>query len=448
MTDVNVRDLLADLADSVDAPDLAGRVEVFQGDVTRPESFSTANVMWEFTSADDADMGFVVGQPQIVKMRTSAAGATATYKWYALVAGGVDNYLADSAGNFSASGNPSLFLLDLAKPSATGWLLGSNYFKITLPVNATLAATMAPGIVNFKAAFGSAGEVTYVYAGDLHGNLWKLDFRAAGSANWTTAGVAAFKTSGGNAYPLYIAKDGAGNVQPITMAPSLIAGETPGSVLVAFGTGKYLEAPDRSSAAQNSFYVVHDNGRTTPDGGAPDISVISGRGRLATGTVDASTGKVDVPAFVWGRAALDSDATQRSGWYFDYTSTGERQISAASLAGDVLVFGSLIPGSTGGTNVCGVTGGSGNEYRLNVDTGDGDFRVSTVGILGQPLVTEIASATSYSNTDSTGRRVRTMVSQVFNQGSGGISASAKQTTVSFAGRLSWRQINNYQDLKQ
>jgi len=391
-----------------------------------------------------------VGGARRTGSRTPGAGQgrPARRSAWALVASGVDNYLPDSAGNFSASGNPSLFLLDLAKPSATGWLLGSNYFKITLPVDATLAATTAPGIVNFKAAFGPGGEVTYVYAGDLHGKLWKLDFRAAGSANWTAAGVAAFKTSGGNAYPLYIAKDGAGNVQPITMAPSLIAGETPGSVYVAFGTGKYLEATDRSSAAQNSFYVVHDNGRSTADGGAPDLSVISGRARLAAGAVDGTTGKVNVPVFVWGRAASDTDATQRSGWYFDYTSSGERQISAASLAGDVLVFGSLIPGSTGGTNVCGVTGGSGNEYRLNVDTGDGDFRVSTVGILGQPLVTEIASATTYTKTDSTGRRVKITVSQVFNQGSGGISASDKQESKSYAGRLSWRQINNYQDLKQ
>lgn len=32
----------------------------------------SSNVMWEFTHADDADLGYVVGHPKIVKLRTEA----------------------------------------------------------------------------------------------------------------------------------------------------------------------------------------------------------------------------------------------------------------------------------------------------------------------------------------------------------------------------------------
>ncbi|MET3913642.1 type IV pilus assembly protein PilY1 [Variovorax sp. OAS795] len=431
----------------------AGGRGVFALDVTNPAAFDATKVMWEFTNADDADLGFVVGKPQILKMRTSAAGAAATYKWFALVASGVNNYVRDSAGVFSSTGRPALFILDLAKPAATAWTLGSNYYKVSLPVDTTLAQTVAPGVINFSAVPGAEREVTQVFAGDLHGKVWKLDFRPFGVSNWNIDKLSAFN-KGTDAspvpYPLFIAKDSTGKVQPISMAPALIAGKRGNSTYVAFGTGKYLEADDRSSTPQNTFYAVHDNGSTTPDASPAGASVISGRARLQAGTVDTTARTVAIAPFVWGRATSDADATQRSGWYFDYATSGEKQISNALLNGQTLIFGSLIPGSTGGASACGVSGGSGNEYRLDVDTGDGDYRVSTVGILGQPLVIELASSTE-TVSNSTGRRTRTITSQVIKQGSGGIDTASgsgdKTTKTIVAGRLSWRQINNYQDLK-
>ncbi|RYF40169.1 MAG: pilus assembly protein PilY, partial [Comamonadaceae bacterium] len=247
--------------------------------------------------------------------------------------------------------------------------------------------------------------------------MWKLDFRSHGATEWNMGQLSAFKSAGGNPIPLFVAKDGAGNVQPITMAPALVAatGNTAG-IQVAFGTGKYLEADDRSSTAQNSFYVVYDNGTATLDTTSGGTSVISGRARLRGGSINATTGAVSVSSFVWGRATSDTDATQRSGWYVDYGVSGERQVSGATLAGNTLVFGSLIPGASGDAAACGVSGGSGNEYRVNVDTGNGTRRVSTVGIFGQPLVVELESATSYTISDSTGRRTKTVTSQVINQG--------------------------------
>jgi type IV pilus assembly protein PilY1 len=423
----------------------AGGRGVFALDVTDPAAFAASKVMWEFTQADDRDMGFVVGRPQILRMRTSATGAAATYKTFAVVASGVNNYVSQN-GVFSPTGAPALFLLDLAKPPSAAWSLGSNYFKISFPVNATLAATTSPGIVNFEAVAGSQREATLIYAGDLHGNLWKLDFRPWGTANWSLAKLSAFVSGGGAPLPMYTARDAANNLQPITMAPAIIAGLRANSTYIAFGTGKYLEVDDRASVAKQSFYAIHDNATNVPDTTANATAAISGRGRLAMGTLDAATGALDVPVFVAGRAASDGDTTQRSGWYFDYPSSGERQVSVAQVTGNSLVFASLIPGTSANAGVCGATGGSGRDYVVNVDTGDGRTFISKVGILTAPIVLDSANLLESQST-GTGRRTRTITSQIISQGSGGFSQTTTQTRTIIAGRLSWRQINNYQDLR-
>lgn len=436
----------------------AGGRGVFALDITDPTAFGPSKVLWEFTQDDDRDMGFVVGRPQILRLRTSAANATtATYKWFAVVASGVNNYVSQNSV-FSTTGQPALFLLDLSKPVSTAWTLGANYYKISFPVNATLAAASAPGIVNFEGVAGAQRELTLLYAGDLHGNMWKLDFRPWGTTDWTLAKLSSFVSAGGTPLPLFTARSATGSVQPITMSPSIIAGQRSASMYVAFGTGKYLEADDRASSAPQSFYAIYDNATTTLDGGS-GAAAVSGRGRLAMGTFTAastgttgttttttSDGSIDVPAFTPGRATSDTDTTQRSGWYLDYPSSGERQITNAQLSGDILAFSSLIPGSAGAAAVCGVSGGGGRGYLLNIDTGDGDTFISKVGILGAPIVLDLANATE-STSNSTGRRLRTITSQVVSQGSSGFSQVTTTKRTVIAGRLSWRQINNYQDLK-
>ncbi|MGI4777787.1 MAG: pilus assembly protein [Janthinobacterium lividum] len=423
---------------------------VFALDVTNPTAFNASKVMWEFTQNDDADMGFVVGRPQILKLRTNAStAATPVYKWFAVVASGVDNYVNDGAGIYSTSGKPALFLIGLTGPTGPTtrrWIKNVDYFKVSFPVNETLAATVAPGMINFEATAGPQREVRYIFAGDLHGNMWKLDFSTGSTDDWNVLKLSPF-VKGNTPYPLYIAKNAAGVVQPISMAPTLVAGTRSTSIYVAFGTGKYLETDDRTSSASNSFYVINDNGTATFDD-ANGVAAVSGRGRLKQGAADTGTGVVSVGTFVWGRATSDGDTTQRSGWYYDYPVAGERQITGAVLSGSVLIFGSLIPGATGGANACGVSGGSGNEYRLGVDDGNGSYRVSRVGILGQPIVVDLAQ-TIEETSNSTGRRTRTITSQVVRQGSSGIDTGNTDQTkkIIVAGRLSWRQINNYNDLK-
>ncbi|WP_162575029.1 pilus assembly protein [Variovorax sp. PBL-H6] len=436
----------------------AGGRGVYALDVTDPSTFSAANVMWEFTPADDIDpndsnysLGNVVGRPEILKFRTSAPDASPTFKWFAVVASGVNNYVPDSEGRFSETGKPAVYLLDLAKQPGAAWSLGTNYYKISFPTDSALSATKPTGVVNFKAALGAQQEVTKLFVGDLHGKLWKLDFRPHGSSNWNIGKLSAFNAGSDTSpqpYPLYVAKDASGGVQPISAAPMLVRGEGKESIYVAFGTGKYLEAADRASTGGNSFYVIHDDGTKDPDGGtSPVTSAITDRGRLKAGTFNSTTGALDVLPFVWGRATSDTDSTQRSGWYFDFPDTGERQVSGISLAQDTLIFSSLKPDASATTSTCGAGGGTGREYLINVDTGDGNSTASTVGLLGESIAMTIESATTSTTTDSTGRRRRVIKTQTLTQGSLGVKAQSAVTSEQIAGRLSWRQVYNYQDLK-
>lgn len=156
---------------------------------------------------------------------------------------------------------------------------------------------------------------------------------------------------------------------------------------------------------------------------------------------------LDVAPFVWGRATSDADSTQRSGWYFDFPSAGERQVSNISLVKDTLIFSTLTPDATVTASTCAAGGGTGREYRINVDTGDGASAVSIVGLLGESMAMRIESATTSTKTDSTGRRHRVITTQTFSQGSLGVTTTQTLTTEEIAGRLSWHQIHNYQELK-
>ena len=423
---------------------------VYALDVTDPTAFATTStgnskILWEFTDKHDVDMGNVIGRPQILKMNIAAGGSTPDYRYFAVVASGVNNQAAD--GNASTTGQPALFFLRLDKPKATAWQLGTNYFKVKFPV-ITTDSSLPSGLANFTVRLGIAGEVTYLYSGDLQGNLWKLDFRATSAASWNLDSLSFFKNSG-SAIPMFVAKDGATtpNRQPITMAPALTFGPNRG-IIVSVGTGRYLSAADNAAPFKvQSMYSVFDNNSATPDSTSSPTVAISGRGRLQAGTVTSTA--ITFSGFTWGRPATDATTPERAGWYFDFynsgttttvTGTGERQISGLGVLAGRLIFGSVIPAVTSCDN------GTGNLYVVDTLSGNGTATVSDVGILGEPFLTRVGYSTLYVS-DPTGSRKETTRYQIIKQGSGGLGTQPSQTISSTPGRLSWREISNYQDVR-
>ena len=428
----------------------AGGRGVFALDVTNPSSFDASKVLWEFTQSDDVDLGYVVGKPKIVKIRTSARGVgPATYKWFAAVPSGVNNYVPDASNRYSATGNPALFLLDLSKPVGQTWILGTNYFKIVLPVDATLSTTMATGLINFSAGLGAFGDVKDMFMGDLHGRVWKLDFdkpNGPGSSGWTMASLTGY-SSGSGPMPLFKAIDTNNRVQPITVSPLLARGEGPYTTYVTFGTGKYLEASDKSSPVVNSLYSIYDNSELTSADSGGATSIVKGRSRLQARVFNAATQTTTGASFRWGRPTSDSDMTRRSGWFADFPEPGEREVSEGVVFGNTYVLGALIPATSGSPSACAAPGGSGREWNINIDTGLANTKISVVGVLGKPLVLDVPSTTVNSPYDNTGKQRKTITSVVVQQGSTGLGSSTKLTQEVIIGRLSWRQINNYLDLK-
>lgn len=427
----------------------AGGQGVFAIDVSDPTSFGSgagnSKILWEFTDRDDVDLGNVVGKPQILKVNVAAGSASPSYKYFAVVASGVNNYAVD--GRNSLTAEPALFFLDLGKPKSDSWSLNGNYYKVKFPVRTN---AIASGLIGFSARAGNSGELSTLYAGDLQGNLWKLDFTKTPASSWSLDTLTAFKKSG-VALPMYVARDGSGstNLQPISMEPALVFGPNR-SLVVAFGTGKFLEVGDIAAPYNaQSVYAVLDNGSNTVDSVGTTEAAIAGRPRLMGGTMTGTT--VDIPAFNWGRPSTDNSSTSRAGWYFDFplsattatpvvAGTGERQISNFAVLAGKLVFGSVIPAQNSCDN------GSGNLYILDFLTGDGTGTISSVGILGEPFVMQLGSS-SKDSTDSTRMRRQSSRWQIILQGSAGVAAPPSVTTNSVSGRLGWREISNYQELK-
>lgn len=418
-----------------------GAQGVYALDVTNPSTFTKDNVMWEFTDRDHPAMGNVIGSPRIVKIRTTNSSVTpAVYKWYAVVASGVNNYAADAYPNTASNSNPSIFLLDLSfKPLASsGWVEGTNFWRIELPQTST---AIAKGLAGFTVTTNfNTSALESLYAGDMQGNVWKLDFSLNGGNNLgtnATTNLTKFNLGGGST-PFFIAKDSANNLQPITGEPVVTNGFS-GNKLVSLGTGKFLEASDTvvPLATGASFYTLLDQDK---------VQVID-RSKLQTATLD-SAGNLDVPSFTYGYPTTASPSL-RMGWYFDFDkSIAERQVSDITPVPGKLFFASLYP--TKGS--CGE--GGGRLYALNTLTGDGTSEESKVGILAAPLVVDLGSLASSTPRETSGKRFGSTRYGVITQGSRGMQVASGPATgggytgISLANSwLSWRQINNYQEEK-
>ena len=413
----------------------AGGQGLYALDVTNPTSFSRSNVMWEFTDRDSPEMGNVIGTPKILKMRTSALNATPAYKYYAVVASGANNYRAD--GFASATGNPSIFIIDLSRkpsdfPTERPWTEGTNFWRIELPQTST---AIAKGLVGFTTVENfQTGATESLYAGDLQGNVWKLDFSLKGTGSLTSnaaTNFTAFNFKVNTSTKFFIAIDSAGTAQPISSEPVISNGFF-NSKLVSFGTGKYLEVRDTSvpSNVTNTFYTLLDKS-----------AAVVGRSALQAGSVSTS-GTVTVPPFVYNTSVT---GTSTVGWYVDLDrSIGERQISDITGAFGQLFFGTLFP--TKGS--CGE--GGGKFYAVNALTGNGISELSKVGILAAPLILEIGN-TALTNSDTSGQRTAMRKIAVITQGSKGLNVAATGGGgLSYSqqvGRVSWRQLNNFQENK-
>lgn len=401
---------------------------VFALDVTTPESFGAQHVLWEFTDADDAQMGNVITQPALVKLRVppTTAGGAYTYKWFVVVGSGYNNYAAD--GNSTSTGAQALFFLSVDKQPADSWQLGTNYFKVSLPIAST---AIANGLSNPGFYTGPAGEATVIVAGDLQGNVWKFDLSAGIS---TTNLQSAVFLNGGTPQPLFVATDSSGTRQPITTQPQVVEANSSGYMVVV-GTGKFVEPTDTTSAGTQTIYGIWDSLETSSSSfTVPRTSLYQRSATLSGSSVNIST-----TTFVFGK-----NTGQYRGWYLDMPATRERIAVDPALGIGIVAFVAAIPEGTCSGD------GTNRKYCLNpvYGTNQGCSTAVNPGLPSSPKIIQYElEDSSYTARTPTGRRNVTIEQKVINSstkittaGNPLVSSSTVQSITIPAGRISWREL--------
>jgi len=211
-------------------------LDITQGNFDNNEVDAKSTFMWEFTDQDDADLGFTFTEPKIMQLNDG--------KFYAVVTSGYNNSVASDSSDtaISSTGDAVVFLIDLE----TGQLAHKLSTGVgTITQNGTDSVNGIAEISGVDVNFDN--KTDYLYAGDLFGNLWKFDVSSDDDADWSIASI-------------FEAKDDEGTAQPITAKITPVFLEDRALVMLLFGTGKYLEAEDATSAKTSlqTFYGIKD----------------------------------------------------------------------------------------------------------------------------------------------------------------------------------------------
>ena len=415
----------------------AGGRAVFALDVTDPvTSFSGTNVLWEFSNANDVDLGYTLAQPSVVRLQDGT--------WAVIVANGYD----------SDNGHAVLFVLN----AQTGAVL-QKISTVDASGLGTANGLSSPVAVDTNNDL----MVDTVYAGDLHGNLWKFDVSGT---------VGSYPTPSG---PLFVACTAApctaANRQPITGKPNVGAVGAAGTdqnnagFMVYFGTGQYFATGDNSVGANpqvQTFYGLWDNGTAITDRASLQMQTITYEGTATTVGGTATTNPIVVVSqnsLCYAATSTGCSASSvKKGWALDLLSSagvaqGERVVSFPIVRQGFVLFSTLIPNpnqcSFGGTShffeVSALSGGAAttapfgtngngvvdNNDLVTVTIGGVSSTVAAsgidlgIGIINTPAVIEASTVGYKYFSGSTGN-----TATVTNRGGGG----------SASGRQSWRQL--------
>ena len=361
----------------------------FALDVTEPpeasdsESTIASKVLWEFSDADDADLGYSFSTPIIAPVKGSSYSSTAPLqnaRWVVIFGNGYNNSEAD--GHASTTGHACLYILD----AMTGTLLK----KIDTGVGSTTNPNglASPAVVDVDGDF----LADYVYAGDLQGNLWKFDLTSTSISNWDVA----YHDDDGNPEPLFQATDPDGNPQPITVMPEVtlhpehskigfvrdhlgnLTVDFLNTYMVYFGTGRYIYETDINDTQIQTFYGIWDRGESL---GTFDRSSNTPLLLQQTITVDSTSFATPVRIvsdnrISWYITNEDGDPViHHLGWYEDLSvngvAEGERVVDDPIVRHGRVIYVTFIPTD----NPCAY---GGESWLMEVDYENGGMLSTTV----------------------------------------------------------------------
>jgi type IV pilus assembly protein PilY1 len=402
----------------------AGGAGFFALDVTRPGEFKVTSVLWEFTAADanrnlkgvtKSDLGASTTQPRIARTKNNGES------WFAVFGNGYNSTTTPTHGQ------AVLFVARLGK-AGSGWTSADLYKIVLSDTNDTDNGLSTPTLVDYD----RDGFVDFIYAGDLQGNLWRIDARNADPDAWT--GKKLFATNTGTP-----ASSQPG--QRITTAPQ-VTRHPNGGLIIMFGTGKYLETSDVSTIPDTqALYGVID---ADPTAAAVTTQNYTNLNKV---TIVGKTLPVAGPS--------ESQCQVDKGWYANLNSgaapEGERNVFDGALVAGTLFMPTLVPSA----DVC-YGGGKSYLYSINPFSGCASGTAladETVGIQSTPRFIAIQPAPLGLNsstgggktieTDEAGRQTTKLrVILLGNTDGKPVSVGSQQgrdLSVS-SGRLSWREI--------
>lgn len=288
----------------------AGGKSIYALDVTNPASITSettlaSNVKWEFT---DTYLGLTYSQPFIAYTNVTGSNFVVFF----------------GNGYNNSNAKPYLYAVN----AQTGALLTRIDLCASVTPNPCNAAL--PNGLSSPVAINSGGALSLpddtVYAGDLQGNLWKVNISSANPTNWTVQ-------------LLFQARDSLSNPQPITTAPVVsLHPDFPRDLgtIVYFGTGQLLGTPDLSTTGVQTFYGVWDK---------PGLSSVLLRSNLAQQTLSAPTAG---PSGTIVRTVSSTPINWGSqyGWYENLSISGERVVANPRLENQAVVFTTYVPNTS------------------------------------------------------------------------------------------------------
>ncbi len=356
-------------------------------------------MLWEQFGAGDNDLGHILGKPVIAQMNNG--------EWAVIVGNGYA----------SSSGTAALYIYRL--------------------VDGTLLRKLNTGVTSDNGMATPSvwddngdGKIDWIYAGDLKGNVWRIDVNAANASQWDFR-----DKQGNNPQPFFTAKDASGNPQPITAPIGIAVNTKIGSVgegrrFLLFGTGSYFRTGDAGDKSQQTWY------------GLIDDTVISGRNELTARSVAQQAFFDNKPVRTFSEAVV-GDMNGKKGWYLDFpANTGERIVTQTRvITNSVVPFAiasSIIPsedpcqaGGRGYLNVIDPFTGSRlttgvidvNDNRDFADDKIGSSFIGSVDLgVGMPTTPNLTT------------------SRIVVPGTTGLDSVAIRITQRNIGRLNWREI--------
>ncbi len=410
------------------------------------EGNASSIAMWEFTDADDRDLGYTYTTPYMMKMNNG--------KWMVAFGNGHNNTEAD--GNASLTGDAILFLLDIETGGKSG---SGTKIKLSTGVG-TADDPLGLGRPNALADIVAIDtnqdyKVDYIYAGDYFGNLWKFDVSDADPNNWSV-----WRDSSNNPTPLFVARSPSGEPQPITFAPVIQAHTKKKGYLVYVGTGSYIQTGDVSDNTVQSIYGIWDRFESNINTITRDYLLEQSLLEINTNQFTETNARGSTANIMrWydgvGLPSPGLNPKQYLGWRMDLLNNGaaegERLFDNLDIAGNVLSFTTIIPS----LDPC-VSGGESWAFRINADTGSrfltsSPWDYNNDGTIGSSDEVNFASA-SYWGSGIQGKdkslfRSRTLIvpgtckeANVQSLADGTIRVVTSACTTKQIGRRSWRQL--------